>query len=67
MYRSVANKESLEKYIYVWSKVKLVCCSFFDIQLKVKLVCFSFFAFRFSFFDIGIRAEYRILTFEILS
>ena len=74
MYRSVANKESLEKYIYFWSKVKLVCFSFFDIQLKVKLVCFSFFAFRFSlfvfrfsFFDIGIRAEYRILTFEILS
>ena len=32
------------------SKVKLVCFSFFDIQLKVKLVCFSFFVFRFSFF-----------------
>ena len=30
--------------------MKLVCFSFFDIQLKVKLVCFSFFAFRFSFF-----------------
>ena len=51
---------------YFYSKVKLVCFSFFDIQLKVKLVCFSLFVFRFSFFDIRIRAEYRILTFEIL-
>ena len=35
------------------SKVKLVCFSFFDIQLKLKLVCFSFFAFRFSTFEFG--------------
>ena len=30
--------------------MKLVCFSFFNIQLKVKLVCFSFLAFRFSLF-----------------
>ena len=29
-------------------KEKLVCFSFFDIQLKVKLVCFSLFVFRHS-------------------
>ena len=62
------------------SKVKLVCFSFFvfflySIKGEVSLFFvfrFSFFAFRFSvqvrysFFDIRIRAEYRIFTFEIL-
>ena len=46
--------------------MKLVCFSFFDIQLKVKLVCFSVFVFRhwnsgrISHFDI----RNPILTFE---
>ena len=41
-------------------------------SIEGELVCFSFFRFRFSLFvfrqvfDIRIRAEYRILTFEIL-
>ena len=62
------------------SKVKLVCFSFFVFRYSNKgefsllfafrfsffAFRFSFFAFRFSFFDIRIRAEYRILTFEIL-
>ena len=47
------------------SRVKLICFSFFDIQVQVKLVCFSFFAFRYSFFDIRTGAEFRVLTFKI--
>ena len=42
----------------------------FDIQNLIKTFelgsNIEFFVFRFSFFDIRIRAEYRILTFEIL-
>ena len=51
--------------------MKLVCFSFFVFRYSIKgevslFFVFSFFAFRFSFFDIRIRAEYRIFTFEIL-
>ena len=42
----------------------------FRYLFKGELVCFSFFRFSFfvfcQVFDIRIRAEYRILTFEIL-
>ena len=53
------------------SKVKLVCFSFFVFRYSIKdevslLFVFRFSLFVFSFFDIQIRAEYRILTFKIL-
>ena len=52
-------------------KVKLICFSFFAFRFSLfafrfSLFVFLFFDIRFSFFDIRIRAEYRILTFEIL-
>ena len=50
----------------IFSKVNLVCFSFFVFRYSIKGEVSLFFAFRFSFFDIRIRAEYRILTFEIL-
>ena len=48
---------------------KVVVISFFsvfDIRLELKLVCFSLIVFRFSFFNIRIRADYRTLAYEIL-
>ena len=56
---------SVYKIYPYFSKVKLVCFSFFDIQLKVKLVCFSFFAFRFSFFVFRHSNSGRISHFDI--
>ena len=40
------------------------CFSFF--AFRFSFIAFRFSFFHFSFFDIQIRAEYRILTFEIL-
>ena len=51
--------------ILKFSKMKMVCFSFFDIQLKVKLVCFSFFAFRFSLFVFRHSNSGRISHFDI--
>ena len=39
---------------------------FFVFRFSLFVFRFSLFVFRFSFFDIRIRAEYRILTYEIL-
>ena len=65
MYRSVANKESLENYTIFLGQGEVGL--FFVFRYSIKGEVSLFFGFRFSFFDIGIRAEYRILTFEILS